>query len=122
MVAEEDVAVLRHAEGVLELAPAGQDVPPEVLGDPQRGWGVASGAPDGVRLPPGDPYHAVVGAHVDGPVVDQEVVGDLPDLLEGLLVPVGYGLVGVVAAGHDERDARVGHQQVVQRGVGEHDA
>ena len=54
--------------------------------------------------------------------MDQEVVGDLPDLLEGLLVPVGDGLVGVVAAGHDERDARIGHQQVVQRGVGEHDA
>ena len=35
VVAEEDVAIFRHAEGVLELATAGQDVPSEALGDPQ---------------------------------------------------------------------------------------
>jgi hypothetical protein len=39
--------------------------------------------------------------------MNQEVVGDGPDLLEGLIVSVGYGLVGVVAAGHHQRDARV---------------
>ena len=54
--------------------------------------------------------------------MDQEEVGDVAELLEGLLVPVGYGLVGVVAAGHHERDAGVAQEQVVQRGVGEHDA
>jgi hypothetical protein len=55
------------------------------------------------------------------PVVDQEVVGDLSQLVEGLFVPVGYRLVGVVAAGHHERYPRVAQEQVVQRGVGEHD-
>jgi hypothetical protein len=33
MVAEEDVALLGHTEGVLEFAPAGYSVPSEVLGD-----------------------------------------------------------------------------------------
>src|SRR5918998_4414381 len=94
----------------------------EALGNPRRRRGVAAGAPDLVHLPTHDPYHAVVAAHVDGTVVDQEVVGDLSQLLGGLLVPVGYGLVGVVAARHHERDTRVVQQQVVQRGVSEHDA
>ena len=81
VVAEEDVALLRHAEGVFELPPTCQDLPPEVFGDPHRRRGVASGAPDGVSLSLNDPQHAVIGAHVDGPVVDQEVVCDLPKLL-----------------------------------------
>jgi hypothetical protein len=34
VVAEEDVALLGHAERVLELAPAGHGVPAEALGDP----------------------------------------------------------------------------------------
>src|ERR671913_1219353 len=86
VVAEEDVALLANAEGVLELAAAGQDVPPEIFGDPQRRRGVASGTADGGGLFLHDPHHAVVGAHVYGPVVDQEEVGDLPDLLSSLLV------------------------------------
>ena len=94
------MAIFRHAEGVLQFATAGKDVPSEALGDPQRGRSVSPGAPDRIGLSPCDPYHAVVGTHMDGPVVDQEVIGDVPDLLEDLPVPVGNGLVGVVAAGH----------------------
>src|ERR687886_1746590 len=122
VVAEEDVALLGHAEGVLELAPAGQSVPSEALHYPQRRWRVAPRAPDRVRLLPRGPHHAIVAAHVDGPVVNQEEVGYVPKLAEGFLVPVGYRLVGAVAAGHHERDPRIVQQQVVQRGVGQHDA
>ena len=42
--------------------------------------------------------------------------------LERVVVAVGDRLVGDVAAGHHERRARVGEQQVVQRRVGEHHA
>src|SRR3712207_1025735 len=105
MMTEEDVALLRHTEGVLQFAPAGQSVPAEALRNSQRRRSVASGAPDGIHPPSGYSHHAIVGAHVDEPIVHQEVVGDVPDLLEGLLVSVGYGLVGVVAAGHHQRDS-----------------
>src|ERR687885_349642 len=113
VVAEEDVALLGHAEGVLELAPAGQSVPAEALRYPQRRWSVAPGAPDRVRPLPRNPHHAIVAAHVDGPVVDQEEVGYVPKLLEGFLVQIGYGLIGAVAAGHHERYPRIVQQQVV---------
>src|ERR687893_612786 len=93
---------------------------PEALRYSQRRRSVSPGAPDRIYLSPGYPHHAVVGAHVYGSVVDQEVVGDDPDLLKGLLVSVGYGLVGVVAAGHHERYPGVVQEQMVQRGVGQH--
>src|SRR5438270_8507010 len=68
VVAEEDVALLSHTEGVLELSSAGQRVPAEALCHPQRRRRVTPGAPDRVHLLPRDPYNAVVTAHVDGPV------------------------------------------------------
>src|SRR5215217_3569517 len=94
----------------------------EGSGQSEGSGGVAARATDRVRYTSGCPNYGVVGAHVDLTVVDEEVVGDLTQLIEGLLVPVGYGLVRVVAAGHDERDASVAKQQVVQRRVGEHHA
>src|SRR5919199_1077633 len=75
VVAEEDVTLLGHTEGVLELASASQSVPAEALRYPQRRRRVAPGAPDRVRPLPRDPHHAIVAAHVDGSVVDQEEVG-----------------------------------------------
>ena len=72
------------------------------------------------RPRPDHPHHRVVGARVDRPVVQQQQVGDPGQALERVLVLEGDRLVGDVAAGHHERHARVGEQQVVQRRVREH--
>src|SRR5919107_1077541 len=122
VVAHEGVAVSDQAERVLELSTAGQGVPAEVRGQPERCRGVATGATDRVRPSSRCTDHGVVAAHVDLTVVDEEVVGDFAQLIQRFLVAIGDGLVRVVAAGHDERDARVAQKQVVQRRVSEHHA
>src|SRR5215212_8441316 len=120
VVAHEGMAVSGQAERILELSTTGQRVPGDLCGQPERSRGVATGATDGVWSFSGCTDHSVVAAHVDLPVVDQEVVGDLAQLVQRFLVPICDGLVRVVAAGHDERDARVAQEEVVQRRVREH--
>src|SRR5215210_1261837 len=122
VVAHEGVAVSGQAERVLELSTAGQGVPGEVRGQPQRCRGVATGATDRVRSSSRCTDHGVVATHVNLTVVDQEVVGDLAQLVQRFLVAIGDGLVRVVAAGHNERDARIAQEEVVQRRVREHHA
>src|SRR5215204_5142821 len=120
VVAYEGVAVFSQAERVLELSTAGQRVPAEVRGQPERCRGVATGATDRVRTSSRCTDHGVVAAHVDLTVVNQEVVGDLAQLIQRFLVAIGDGLVRVVAAGHKKRDARIAQEEVVQRRVREH--
>ena len=69
-----------------------------------------------------DPQDAVVGPRLDRPVVEQEGVGDVAQPLQRVVVLVGDRLVGHVAAGHHQRLADVGQQQVMQRAVREHHA
>src|SRR5215210_8530187 len=96
VVAHEGVAVSGQAERVLELPTAGQSVPGDVCGQSERRRGVASGATDRVLYSCDCTTYGVVAAHVDLTVVDQEVVGDLAELVECFLVPVGDGFVRVV--------------------------
>src|SRR5829696_4117254 len=117
VVTREGLAVLRQAKRVLELPAAGQGVTGEPPGESQRRRRVAARAPEWIGSPRGYLKHAVVAARVDGAVVHEKVVRYVAELLERLLVPVRDRLVGVVAAGHDEGDARVAKQQVVQRRV-----
>src|SRR5215210_4509894 len=81
VVAHEGVVVFGQAERVLEFSTAGQRVPGEVCGQPERCRGVASGATDRVRSSSGRADYGVVAAHVDLTVVDEEVVGDLAQLV-----------------------------------------
>src|SRR5215204_3115180 len=115
MVAEENVALLGYAEGVLKLSPAGQSVAAEALCHSHWRRRVAPRASNRIHHLPYDPHHAVVAAHVYVAVVNQEVVSYMPKLLEGFLVSIGYGLVVVVAASHYERNPGIVKQQVVQR-------
>ena len=71
------------------------------------------------RAPQDHTRHRVVGARLDFPVVYQEQVGDAGQAPERVVVPVGDGLLGEVAGGHDERASGRGEEQVVERGVGE---
>src|SRR5215212_1530317 len=77
VVAHEGVAVSGQAERVLELSTAGQRVPGEVCGEPERCWCVATGATDRVLSSSCCPDHGVIAAHMYLTIVDEEVVGDL---------------------------------------------
>ena len=67
-------------------------------------------------------HHRVVGADVDRPVVADQQIGDPVQALARVVVAVGDRLVGHVGAGHDQRRADLGQQQVVQRRVRQHHA
>jgi hypothetical protein len=120
VMGDEGVAALGQAEGVLELGPAGQDVPRERPGQPERLGREPPRASQGQLAPPERPHHRVVGPDVDRAVVDQEPVGDPPEPLQRLVVPVGDRLVGHVPAGQHDRASHLGQQQVVQRRVRQH--
>jgi hypothetical protein len=50
----------------------------------------------------------------------EEDVGDAGQALARLLIPRGHRLLGEVARGHHQRSAHGGKEQVVERGVGQH--
>src|SRR5437762_12675527 len=77
------------------------------------GVGVRTPTPNTQHPTPRSLDHTIIAPHVNGPVMHQESVRDLAQLLEGLLVAVGDRLVGAVAAGHHERDAGVVEEQAV---------
>ena len=67
-------------------------------------------------------HHRVVAGPRDRAVVHQEDVGDLIQPLAGLIVVDGDRLVAAIAAGGDDREGTLGHQQMVQRRIGKHHA
>jgi hypothetical protein len=128
VVAGDDVRAFGHGHGVLELGPDGQHL---TSGGPSQRDGLrreTPGATDHLHAPAGGgtverrPDDRVVAADVDAPVVRQDGVHHRPQTVEGVGVVVGDGLVAQVAAGHDQRTPRPPQEQMVQRGVGEHDA
>src|SRR5207342_2028870 len=119
---DKGVAPPGQAERVLQLGSAGQHGPREPGGDGEGLGDVAAGAAEQHRAAAEAPGHRVVGPDVDGPVVGQERVGDALQRVPGFVVAVDDRLVGDVSAGQNHRTGQRGEQQVVQRGVGEHDA
>ncbi len=106
----------REAERALELGSAREHVARGGDRQPHGRGRVAARAPQH----PVAAQHRVVGARRDRPVVRQEQVGDPGQPLARVLVAMRDRLVGHVAAGHHQRLADVGQQQVVQRAVREH--
>ena len=119
---DEGVAAPGQAERVLQLGAAGQHRAGEGAGGRDGLGDVAAGAPDQHRAAAERPGHRVVGPDVDGPVVSQERVRYPAEPVPRLVVPVDDRLVGDVSAGQDDRAGYGGEQQVVQRGVRQHDA
>ena len=66
--------------------------------------------------------HRVVAARHDLAVVHEEQVRDLPQAAQRVVIAVCEGLVGQVARRHDERQAALGQQEVVERCVGQEHA
>jgi hypothetical protein len=122
VVGDPCAAPARDAERVLELGAAREHVPGRRDREREQAGDRPAGAPERQRPPAGDPQHRVVRAGVDRPVVQHEHVGDAAQARERVLVLVGDRLVGHVAAGHHQRLADVGEQQVVHRAVRQHHA
>lgn len=119
---DERVVVFRQAEGVFQLGAAAQHVPWEFSVE-RDGFGRVPARPSlQLHAPADGPDHGVVGAGVDGAVVDEEGVGDVLEAAERVLVAVDDGLVGDVRAGQHDRAAEVAEQEVMQRRVGQQEA
>ena len=119
-------AALDEAESALELRAAAEHLALAVDRQLDALGHVAARAAEQERPPPRAERHGardgVVRARLDRAVVQQEEVRDRPEACERLVVLVGDRLVGHVAARHHERGTGVREQQVVKRGVGEHQA
>ena len=115
VLAEERVALAREAEGVLELGARG-DTCGSGRGKATGERGVAPGPADQPRPPPVRLSHGVVVPDRDLPVVDQVRVGDGRESSD-LLPTLDDGLLGQVAAGHDQRPPRRPQEQHMQRRV-----
>ena len=87
----------------------------------QEDWvrGVAARPSDHARSAV-DNAHAVVAAHVDIAIVQQEVVGDPSELDERFFVVPCQRFATQVPARHHQRDLCLVQQKVVQRSVWEH--
>jgi len=121
VLAHEDLAASGDRDGVLQVAAHGEDRRQFVL-HTDRERGVAAGAAHHVLAASGDAHDGVVNRTRDGTVVHQERVGDSAQTAASLVVVDGDGLVAEVAAGGHQRERAGAHQEMMQGGVGEHDA
>ena len=118
MRGEERLAAERHAEGALQLRPDRDQRPRRRHREPHDTRREPTRTPD--REAHAD--DGVLAAAVDRAVVGEEGVGDVAEPLARFVVGDRDGLVGAVAARQHERPARVGHEEMVERRVGEHHA
>ena len=122
VLAQDGVASLGEAEGVFQLAAAGQ----------QLGRGAAQ--VESLRSITARPAqhalaafesadHRIVGAHVDAAIMREEPVGHVADSFLRLAVVHYDGLFADIAAGHHQRiESRAVEEQVVQQRIRQHDA
>ena len=123
VVAGHDLAPLATAIVLFSSAPTASTVAAGGERQRHRLGRVAPGAAQ--HLGPGcgvGAHDRVVAADVDRPVVGEQPVDQRAEPGDGVVVVVGDRLVAEVAARHHERPADAGQQQVVQRGVGQHQA
>ena len=126
MLRDERLVGAGHAERRLLLGAAGEHAgqlaPLGLRGEGQaRGRrGDAARAAHRLRLRPHHAHHGVVVARPDGPVVAEPGVRDVDEARHRDLVVADDGLVGEVAARHDERHAGGAQQEVLEGRVGEH--
>ncbi len=115
---EERLAVARDAEGALQLRSRGDDR----LGSRDRQRQCPGGEAPGAAHRKRRADDGVLAAAMNRPVVCEEDIGDLAQPFARFAVLERDRLVRAVAARQHERSAEVGEQQVVERGVGEHQA
>ena len=113
---EEGLGAAGDAERALQLGPRGDDRRRRRDGERQRPRRVAPRASHRER----GADDRVLAAAMDRPVVGEERIGDLAQPAAGVLVVDRDRLVGAVAARQHERPADLVTEEVVERGVGQH--
>jgi hypothetical protein len=111
--------LLGKAEGILLLSAASQDLP-RFEREENRVRGITPGPSDDLGSPLLYQANTIVILGIDVPVVEQEIISDIPQSSQGFIVILGYRLFTKVAASHDQREAGRLQQEVVQRCVGQH--
>ena len=120
VLTQEERPPFGQGEGRFLFRSAGQHARAILLQEQGLGC-VAAAAPQKIRLSVNDPQQGVVAAGDDVPVMHQEPVGDALQVFHRLVVVIHDRTIGTVCAGHDQR-VEPFHEQVVEGGVGEHDA
>src|SRR5579871_988915 len=120
MLAEEDVLADGDRHCVLQM-PADREYRGQIAGyaNPQRG--VSASPAEHTRTSARKAYDRIVAGANDGAVVHQEVIGDVFQARSGFVVRDGNGLVTPIAAGSNQRERALAHQEMVQGRVRQHD-
>jgi len=124
VLADEGVRVAGQAKGVLQLRTSRQQRR-GLEGQRHRVGRVAARATQGQHAALAGADDGIIAADVNGPVVQQEGVGQRAEPGQRVVVVGGDWLLAEVAAGHDQGGREAGRllqQQVVQRRVGQHHA
>ena len=120
VMAAHDEGLLGHRDRVLELGTDGENLARGPTGERQGLRGVAAGPPHHLQTTPSRPHDRIVAADMNPPVVCQNGVDKRPEAGKGVVVAVGDGVIGLVAAAHHEGPCHLGHEQVVQGRVRKH--
>jgi hypothetical protein len=120
VVGQERVASTGQAEGALEFSAAAQDREGHRLREGQRLGRVAAGSAHRQFGATEHPHYRVIGAHVDRAVVRQIRIRDSRQPPPRVLILVGNRLIGDVSAGEHDGLGGIAEQQVMQRGIGQH--
>src|SRR5579884_4540644 len=102
-MADECLATLAQAEGVLEMPATGQHGLRQLEG--QRDWlrDVATRTPEKLLATGNDTHHRVIAAHMDGAIMREHAIGNRGEPRARIIVLIGYWLIAQVAAGHHQR-------------------
>src|SRR6266404_5921766 len=122
MMAHEGVALFAQAKSVLEMSAAREDRLNEANCDGDGLRRIAPRAADQQFLFADDPRHRIVAAHMNLPIMNQEVFSDLTESAQRIVVFVSDGLFTQISAGHHQGNARIRKQQMMQRRIRQHQA
>jgi hypothetical protein len=92
--------LLGKAEGILLLCAASQDLP-RFEREENRVRGITPCPSDDLGSPLLYQANTIVILGIDVPVVEQEIISDIPQSSQGFIVILGYRLFAEVTAGHD---------------------
>ena len=118
MLAHDHAAGCSEGDGGLEMSAEGQRGIARAGSGHQRG-GMAARTTQDLRAATDDLHDRIVERAHDGPVVDEEQVRDPAESLDRLGLVDHDGVLGQIAAGGDHGEAEVGHQEMMQRRVGQ---
>jgi len=122
MLTEKDLAPPGQGDGVLQFATDREQGFGERAGEQDRLGDVAAAPAHDHGRPGGHTDDGVVAALQDFAIMQQKGVGNPAQARQGLLIADGDRFLAEVAAGHDQHGQGPGQEQMVEGGVGEHEA